>query len=195
MNILPNGTYTFTEYGIYWHCYIYIQGMYQVYECRDASITISSTSYNQVRKLVIIPDDEVLTPLGNTSITSIYCVTVITRNAIGTRCYYQVQQYQVGSTVVLNPNGTVSYTPPTGFVGTVTIPYSICDNGIPKRDTAKLMIGIGYTNRHENQTYANDDALTSPVNTKLNGIVSLNDGGHKVMQQCTRSRESLNGEH
>ncbi len=181
MNMLPNGTYTFTPNAGFIGTATYT---YKVCTPSPTNVCDTTSLTIEVRPVqsgpmntVIAQDDENSTPL-NTSITScILCNDSDPQgNAIGTPVLLSGATIPSGSTVVLNPNGTVSYTPPTGFVGIVTIPYSICDNGIPQAcDTAKLMIEVLATPITQNQTYANDDAFTSPVNTKLNGNVSLND--------------------
>ncbi len=45
--------------------------------------------------------------------------------------------------VVLNPNGTFTYTPNAGFIGIDQFFYEVCDNGIPSLcDTAMVTIGL-----------------------------------------------------
>lgn len=45
--------------------------------------------------------------------------------------------------VVLNPNGTYTYTPNVGFTGQDEFTYQVCDNGVPQRcDTAVVTISI-----------------------------------------------------
>ena len=49
----------------------------------------------------------------------------------------------VNGTVVYNPDGTVTYTPNTGFVGVDTFKYAVCDNASPvKCDTATVTIEV-----------------------------------------------------
>lgn len=43
--------------------------------------------------------------------------------------------------LTLNPNGTYSYNPPSGFTGTISVPYQACDGG-GKCDTATLTIVV-----------------------------------------------------
>jgi gliding motility-associated-like protein len=46
-------------------------------------------------------------------------------------------------TIVQNPNGTITYTPDSGFVGNDTVHYTICDNGTPPLcDSAIIVITI-----------------------------------------------------
>lgn len=49
----------------------------------------------------------------------------------------------VNGTVTLNPDGTYTYTPNTGFTGTDTFSYVICNSGVPVRcDTASVFITV-----------------------------------------------------
>jgi len=181
MNMLPNGTYTFTPNPGFIGTATYT---YKVCTPSPTNVCDTTSLTIEVRPVqsgpmntVIAQDDENSTPL-NTSITScILCNDSDPQgNAIGTPVLISGGTIPSGSTVVLNPNGTVTFTPPTGYVGIVTIPYSICDNGIPQAcDTAKLMIEVLATPITQNQTYANDDAYSGSINTKLSGNVSLND--------------------
>ena len=50
-----------------------------------------------------------------------------------------------GGTVVVNPDGTINYTPTNGFTGNDTILYTVCDDGTPVacvNDTVLIMIGL-----------------------------------------------------
>jgi hypothetical protein len=43
--------------------------------------------------------------------------------------------------VVVNPDGTYTYTPATDFVGTDMFTYTVCDDGTPQAsDTANVVI-------------------------------------------------------
>jgi len=46
-------------------------------------------------------------------------------------------------TLTINPNGTFSYEPPTGYVGEVNFQYEVCDNGTPQLcDIVDVMIEV-----------------------------------------------------
>ena len=66
-------------------------------------------------------------------------------------------------TVVLNPNGTFTYTPTSGFSGTDTFTYTVCmpaPNG-SMCDTATETIVVG--------PKATDDTYATPLNTPMTG--------------------------
>ncbi|MDC7998777.1 Ig-like domain-containing protein, partial [Gilvibacter sediminis] len=77
-------------------------------------------------------------------------------------------------TVVVNPDGTYTYTPNPGYTGEDTFEYTICDNGTPALcDTAVVTITV--TDDNGNITVANDDAYSGEVDTPINGSVLDND--------------------
>ncbi|MEZ4778799.1 MAG: Ig-like domain-containing protein [Flavobacteriaceae bacterium] len=79
-----------------------------------------------------------------------------------------------GGSVTLNADGSYTYTPPAGFVGTDSFDYSIVDNGNPQAvDTATVTIEV--RNGVGNSTIANNDIAGTEVNTPVNGNVLVND--------------------
>jgi gliding motility-associated-like protein len=65
-------------------------------------------------------------------------------------------------TLVLNPNGTYSYTPNANATGTDTLIYKVCDSGTPtKCDTARLVITITPIN---DRPIANSDTIRRTTN-------------------------------
>jgi gliding motility-associated-like protein len=79
----------------------------------------------------------------------------------------------VNGTAVLNPNGTVTYTPNAGFYGTDVFTYTICDNGIPVMcSQANVYINVTPVN---NPPVANTDVVTTSVNTTVKVTVQSND--------------------
>ncbi|MCU0440202.1 MAG: Ig-like domain-containing protein, partial [Raineya sp.] len=74
----------------------------------------------------------------------------------------------VNGTLVLNTDGTFSYTPNTGFTGVVTFTYQVC-NQVGQCDDATVSITI------LPPPVANNDTNTTALNTPVNGGVSGND--------------------
>jgi len=75
--------------------------------------------------------------------------------------------------IVLNSNGTYTFTPTLGFIGSITdINYSISD-GNGETDSALLKINVFPNNG--NTTYANDDANAKPAGTTMTGNILTND--------------------
>ena len=79
-----------------------------------------------------------------------------------------------GGTIVLNPNGTYTYTPPTGFIGTDSIKYKVCSFSLC--DTALLSIEVRPNpTPGVNTTIAQNDEATTPMSTPVNINVKAND--------------------
>lgn len=76
-------------------------------------------------------------------------------------------------TLVLNSNGTYTFTPNSTYIGPVNFPYEVCDNGTPVACTkATLYILIGSP---DNTTNAVDDDNVTIQNTPVSGEVLTND--------------------
>ena len=77
----------------------------------------------------------------------------------------------------LNTNGDYSFKPADGFLGTDTITYKICDNGVPSMcDTAVLTIKIRPVAPFGNQyPEANDDITSTPSGQPITINVKSND--------------------
>ncbi len=81
----------------------------------------------------------------------------------------------VNGNVVINANGSVTYTPVNSFTGVDTFVYQVCDNGNPVLcDQATVMVLVR-PNPAQNQTLAYDDAYSTFSNTSVTGNVLVND--------------------
>ena len=79
-------------------------------------------------------------------------------------------------TLTINPDGTFTYTPVTGFTGVASFVYEICDDGVPTLcDQATVTIDIFNTPAGENSTVAVDDLYKVKKAVTTTGDVSLND--------------------
>jgi len=77
--------------------------------------------------------------------------------------------------LVLNTDGTFTYTPNTGFTGTDSFVYSVCDNGTPQAcDQATVYITV-IKPAPANSTNAENDINNTVVNTPVTGNVLTND--------------------
>ena len=93
--------------------------------------------------------------------------------------------------IVLNADGTYTFTPNTGFTGTVNpITYTISD-GNGGTDTATINIAV-YPNSG-NSTYANDDANSAPKGTTMTGNVLTNDTDPEGNTQTVTAATTLGG--
>ena len=77
--------------------------------------------------------------------------------------------------VIINPDGTIMYTPSSGFIGTEVFSYEVCDDGIPVMcDTVDVTIEVVPENG-VNDLYATDDVSIGEEDELINGNVILND--------------------
>ena len=96
----------------------------------------------------------------------------------------------VGGTALINPDGTLTFTPTTGFTGVATVVYRVCDNGTPVLcDDATVTINVtappALANRPPN---AGNDAATTPVNIPFSGTVATNDSDLDAGQTLSFTR-------
>ncbi len=174
----PNGTYTYTPnpnfVGTDSISYV-VCSPAPVNLCDTTTLTIVVTPlYSNIGNMIIAQDDHATTPV-NTPVTM--CLLCNDSDPNGnTISNPTVIANPSNGTVVVNPNGTVTYTPNPGFTGEDVYQYYICDNGTPTAcDTAYAYVTIVDNPITNNQTYANDDAYTTPVNTPINNSVAGND--------------------
>lgn len=81
-------------------------------------------------------------------------------------------------TLVLNTNGTFTYTPNTGFEGVDEFTYQVCDNGVPPLcDQATVTIRVikDPNGSENNPPFANDDAFATPEDKEITADLSPND--------------------
>jgi lipopolysaccharide export system protein LptA len=93
----------------------------------------------------------------------------------------------VGGTTTVNPDGTITFTPNSGFTGTASFVYFICDSGSPALcDEATVVVSVFNTTPFVNiAPIAQNDATTTPVNTPVSGNVALNDSELNTGQALT----------
>ena len=98
--------------------------------------------------------------------------------------------------VVINADGTFSYTPNAGYIGTDTFEYEICDDGTPVAcDQALVTINI-FESNNMNSTFAVDDASAGEVDNLQTGNVLTNDydpEGDNVLVNTTPVVNVTNG--
>ncbi|MFT3933610.1 MAG: tandem-95 repeat protein [Chitinophagaceae bacterium] len=107
---------------------------YQVCEtpsglCATASVIITVTPAGAVNTTVAV-DDYVVTPYG-----SIAKGNVSTNDSDPQGDKQTVTPQNIitaGGRFILNTDGSYTFTPTSGFVGTVDLPYNTCDNGTPQ---------------------------------------------------------------
>ena len=100
--------------------------------------------------------------------------------------------------VVINPDGTYTYTPNTGYTGEDTFTYTICDNGVPGPlcDVATVTIHVIPVTTENNPPIANPDNAVTLINVPVGGNVLVNDGdpdGDNIILNTTPISNPTNG--
>ncbi|MFJ1262466.1 gliding motility-associated C-terminal domain-containing protein [Capnocytophaga canis] len=150
------------------------------------SICTKSGTITCATATVVITVTEVVTPTNTTvakdDINNTYVNTQVS-GSVGTNDLdpegdtqvWTIQTNTVGGhSFVLNADGTYTFTPSTGFVGTVSYTYEVCDNGTPQAcATATIYISV----RQVVTPTATSDTFTATTstNTQTVGNVLNND--------------------
>jgi large repetitive protein len=114
-------------------------------KCDTATVSIDVAMPSQVTGPTNNPPvagNDVNTTPRNTSVSGTVASNDFDPN-VGQTLVYNLMQIPAYGTVVFNPNGTYTYTPAQGFVGTDVFSYRVCDNGVPQLcNTASVMIQV-----------------------------------------------------
>ena len=165
---VPNGTYYGIDSFQYQICDTSMYAPHVLCSTAWDHITVINQKVNHPPVAV---NDTVLTPEGTPTIIGVMnndhdpdTGDIIHVSNVGT---------PVNGTVVLNPNGTITYTPNPGFYGTDVFTYTICDNGIPSLcDQAVVYVNVTPVN---NPPIANADVTQTSLNTLVKIPVQGND--------------------
>ena len=171
----PDGSITYTPDGIhsgvdsfqYQICDTSIYVPHVLCSIAWDHITVISAKVNHPPVAV---NDTVLTPEGTPTI-----IAVMNNDSDpdGNPIHVTNIGTPVNGTVVLNPNGTITYKPNSGFFGTDVFTYTICDNGIPSLcDQAVVYVNVSPVN---NPPLANADVANTSMNTVVKIPVQGND--------------------
>ena len=158
----------------------------------SATSTVSVT-VNPVNDAPVAEDDAISTPF-NTPVT--IAVLDNDSDADGDPLAVSGTPTSADGTVVVNPNGTITFTPTAGFTGTAVIDYTITDpDGLT--DTAQVLVSVGTNGAPtptpdtaetdedtsitipvlDNDTDPDGDPLTVTGGSATNGSVTVNPDG------------------
>jgi hypothetical protein len=176
----PNGTYTYTPNNGYVGQDVFT---YQVCDdgtpvlCATANVVIQVINPGPFNQPPVANDDNAQTiinvPVGGNLLTNdddpdgdnlIINTTPVTPPSNGA--------------VTIQSNGNFLYTPNTGFVGTDTFIYSVCDDGTPvlcDQATVTITVLPGGYDPDNDPPFAGDDAALTPLNQPVSGNLLLND--------------------
>ena len=156
----PDGTYTYTpNTGFTGTDTFTYQVCNQVGQCSTATVTVT------VLPPPVAVNDSAVTPI-NTPVNG----NASTNDNLpsGGTYTYTVTTLPANGSVVMNPDGTYTYTPNTGFTGTDTFTYQVC-NQVGQCSTATVTVTV------LPPPVAVIDSAVTPINTPVNGIASTND--------------------
>lgn len=163
---VPNVGFTGTASAIYQVC---DNGTPQ--QCSTATLTI------QVGSGIIIANNP---PLAQDDVEATYINTIIQNNVLGNDKDIEGNTLSVNTTpvaaptngtLVLNADGTYTYTPNNNFVGVDKFVYQVCDNGSPSKcDNATVYLTV-----HPVEPIAIDDINNTFASIPVNGNVLTND--------------------
>ena len=98
-------------------------------------------------------------------------------------------------TVVMNPDGSYTYTPDPDFIGEDTFTYTICDTTDPEPlcDTAIVTIQVLPPDNYENITHAVDDEYYTTAGTGVSANVLDNDTDNQGDTQVVTDASPISG--
>ncbi len=137
-----NGTITFTpNNGFSGNVTI----VYQICDDGTPSICVSATLTITVgANFGPQANDDVVSTTINTPVTIEVLLNDFDDNNNISISSLSIQSQSVNGTAVANANGTITFTPSTGFSGVTTFIYQICDNGSPALcSTATVTVNVG----------------------------------------------------
>ncbi|WP_158277224.1 Ig-like domain-containing protein [Serinibacter arcticus] len=135
--------------------------------CDTATVTVTVPA----NVVTANPDTALTTPVTPVTTTVLDNDTVSPTGAPLDPASVAVTTPPAGGTTVVNPDGSITYTPNPGFAGTDTYTYTVCDtsNPTPVCDTTVVTVTV------TNAVVANDDADSTPQNTPVDVAVLGND--------------------
>ena len=146
--------------------------------CSTATITlIVNDEGNPVAQDDLVASDKINTTIN---ITNLLDNDDLTDDAVIT----SIDATASTGTVVLNEDGTVSYTPTTAFVGTDTFTYSLCDDDTPEPScaeatvTVEIVNGLGFSIPTDLQDYYSDVAFSDDMELNYTIVSDLTTSKH-----------------
>ncbi len=157
--------------------------------CDPATVTIAVGGGGIGNNPPIANPDEVDTPL-NTPIT--IDVLINDSDPDGDNLTVTLGSNPMNGTATVSPDGSIVYTPDTGFEGTDFVTYILCDDGTPVLcDTTFVTINVG-TGSNNPIVIAAPDVVQTPFNISVSIDVLANDTGENlVITQVTQGENGI----
>ncbi len=181
VTINPNGSFTYTPNSGFIGEDSFI---YEVCDDQTPSACATAQVFIEVLPAVTAGDEP---PIANidTGITKVD--TTLTGNVLSNDYDPDGDPLQINTvpevnttngTVTINPDGSYTYVPNTGFIGVDSFEYTVCDNTTPTPLCDTAVVTIHVMAGDENITVANDDAyftVADIANNQVSGNVLDND--------------------
>jgi large repetitive protein len=127
----------------------------------DTAIVVITVSV-PVNKAPLANRDDVSTPLN--TLKTINVLSNDSDDGILVADSVKITLQPTNGTATVNANGTIIYTPNTGYLGQDTLIYNVCDNGIPALcDTALVVIKVTPPPANQAPVANRDDVSTTPT--------------------------------
>ncbi|MBI1287084.1 MAG: tandem-95 repeat protein [Flavobacteriales bacterium] len=175
VTISSNGDYTYTPNSGFIGA---DQFVYQICDDGTPSLCATATCY-----ITVYPDNN--PPIATDDINSTLVGVPVSGNVSTNDTDPDGDDLTVNTTLVtnpsngsvtINPDGSYTYTPNSGFSGEDTFEYVTCDNGIPSLcDTAQVSIQVVPITTGNEPPVAQDDAAQTQVDVPVSGNVLIND--------------------
>ena len=173
VTILPNGDYTYTPDPLFVGTDSYI---YEICDDGTPSLCAQATCV-----ITVYPDNN--PPVAVNDINGTLVDTPVDGNVItndydpdGDNIIVTLLDGPDNGSVTLDPTGTYTYTPDSGFDGEDVFTYVLCDDGIPSLcDTAEVSIEVVPISTGNEPPVAQDDNAITYVDVPVSGNVLTND--------------------
>ena len=164
----PDGTYTYTPAADYNGTDVFTYKLCDAdNDCSTATVTITIAPVDDVPIAV----NDAVTTNEDTPITNATVAGNDTPSGDGGNVWSVTGSPQHG-TVVMNPNGTYTYTPAANYNGSDAFSYKLCD---ADNDCSTATVSITITPVDDAPTAVNDEFTTSEDTPITNGSVAGND--------------------
>ncbi|MCZ2489847.1 tandem-95 repeat protein [Aquirufa antheringensis] len=180
ITVNPDGTYSFTATAAGTYTYtIPVCAPGQTVNCPTETLVITVTAPTLALTKPIVQNDYATTPMN----VPVIIPVLVNDSSTNTGKVINVSSARVTvepvhCTAVFNADGTLTYTPAIGFVGTDSLTYSICDDAVP----ANCQTGVVYITVTAVPPVVpylapttNPDIDATNINVPVSGNVSTND--------------------
>ncbi|MBN2356652.1 tandem-95 repeat protein [candidate division KSB1 bacterium] len=174
----PDGSYTYTpntgfvgeDFFVYEVCDNGVPPL-----CDQATVTIEVTFDDPANNPPVANDDAAETFM-NTPVTVVVMANDFDPDGDAITVTAITQPPAGEGSAVLNGNGTITYTPPSGFTGETSFTYTLCDNGTPQLcDVGTVTVYVHEDPAGNDPPFAMDDAVVTHIDQPVSGDMSLND--------------------